>query len=221
MRRIDRPSIVLAAAGVVATAAGAVAIAIALSADRTADHLREVDARFVDDPLATELWETSVRWPATNARDALGVDDDFGFRRAVELFRRADPVVAGNDVPPDAIRVRRGRANAALRRHDLGDDEPPRRSQTANLIGVLAMAAAHDGRLVSQPHFERAARHFRRAIVFDPDNDAAKVNLERLLRRALRLGASTGRLEPPRSNRRRQRPEPRRFAGVSPSGRGY
>ena len=117
------------------------------------------------------------------------------------------------------MRTRRAAAASALERHDLADREHRRRSQSANLLGVLAMANADDGRIVQQPHFERALRQFRRAIVFDANNVAAKRNLERLLRRAVPMGARVG--ERPTSGRKGRARLPRPVAGLSPSGKGY
>ncbi len=157
------------------------ALAVVLSHDlrswRTA--LRDGDARYAQTPAAAR-WSPSTLLPASVSGDLLGVDDDVAARRAIRLFRIADRARGGLDT---ALERQGTRARAELALAQLARDaDLAVASQASDLLGVLAFGdfAAGGGRDADQAG--RAASAFAAAVRLDPENEAAKVNLELVLR---------------------------------------
>jgi hypothetical protein len=191
-------------------------LAVVLSLDvRTwRSSLRDGDARYAESPVAAR-WGASTLLPSALSGDLLGVDDDLTARRAIRLFRLADRARGGLDT---ALERQGTRARAELALADVvrDADDAAVASQASDLLGVLAFGdfAAGGGRDADQAG--RAASAFAEAVRLDPTNEAAKVNLELVLRlfaaRGVRPGASptVGGQGPGR-----------RGAGTGLSGRGY
>jgi hypothetical protein len=107
-----------------------------------------------------------------------GARDDASLRRAIALFRASRPdVPGGNKSAPQVLASLE--SAVLLSREVRGRSTAERRSLAANLAGILFAEDAlfePDG----GPRVARAAALFRRAIVLDPGNGAAKTNLELL-----------------------------------------
>jgi hypothetical protein len=110
----------------------------------------------------------------------LAAGDDVALRRAIVEFRRSRPL------DPASSRTGEGIVASVAAAVPLGllerDLQAPasRRSLAANLQGVMLAEEAvlePDG----DPRIRRALELFRRAIRYDPSNDAAKANLQLLL----------------------------------------
>lgn len=196
-----------------AGAAAFVAIVLALlAADlRTwRDTMHADDLRFRAGNSAPD-WSASTILPRTVAARVLGVDDDRELRHAIALFR---DVNAGSSTSPLQRRHLRGEAEAALA-DVVAQGEATQASQASNLLGILTFADATSSHNSTTP-VERSQSAFENAVRLDPDNSAAKANLELLLRlieaRGSRLGSNPG-------------PGPRvggrRGAGAGTPGRGY
>jgi len=171
----SRPALV--AAALVVLAGLAVVLSLDVRSWRTA--LDDGDARYDETPAAAR-WEASTLLPSSVSGDLLGVDGDLAARRAIRLFRVADSARGGLDT---AVERQGTRARAELALAQLARDaEPQTASQASDLLGVLAFGdfAAGGGRDADQAG--RAASAFAAAVRLDPDNVAAKVNLELVLR---------------------------------------
>ena len=192
------------------------ALAIVMSLDlRTwRSSLDEGDARYAESP-SDARWAASTLLPSALGRDLLGVDDDLAARRAIRLFRVADRARGGLDT---ALERQGTRARAELALADVAReaDDPAVASQASDLLGVLAFGdfAAGGGRDADQAG--RAASAFSTAVRLDPTNEAAKVNLELVLR----LFAAHG-VRPGASPTVGGQGPGRRGAGAGLPGRGY
>ncbi len=156
--------------------AGLALLLLALDIARAERELERDDTRFLAQPRVPGYWESSGLLPLDLGRRVLGLQDDVERRRAVQLFWRAHP----RDItPPTPTRLaERAQAQAALAETDAGGG--PAASQTATLLGVLALLTPPEEAELSQV-LSAAAAAFRRAIAFDPTNEDAKHNLESVL----------------------------------------
>jgi hypothetical protein len=121
---------------------------------------------------------------ADTAKQLLGLGDDLAFRRALALYRSANPnpneqAQFGSDPELPARRIRAQQALTAVSK-----EAPDRRvrSRATNMLGILART----GPTPNDPAEERnqiltAIGLFRAAIKLDPRNADAKFNLELLL----------------------------------------
>jgi hypothetical protein len=156
---------------------GLLLLLLALDVSRAASTIEGDDARFLAQPRMPGYWEDAGVLPFGAGARVLGARDDIAQRDAVQLFWLGRP---RDRSAPDTRRLaERAEAQAAL-----AEAEPkrgPGASQTANLLGVLALLTPPDE--AERPQVVRAAGSaFRRAIVLDPTNDDAKFNLESVLR---------------------------------------
>ena len=149
------------------------------------------DARYAASPAAAR-WSPATVLPSGVSEDLLDVREDVDARRAIQLFRLADRARGGLDT---ALQRQGTRARAELALADVGRAAaPPVASQASDLLGVLAFGdfAAGGGRDPDQAG--RAVSAFAEAVRLDPTNEAAKANLELVLRlfqaRGVRPGAS-------------------------------
>ena len=137
------------------------------------------DLAFKAQPAAERLWKLDTRLPY--AKEALGVDDDLVYRRALRAFavdaRRADN-------PYDFSRPAfRAEAQATLATVERSSDlAPALRSKAASLQGVLTFDEAIADPVNGPTLIRRALGDFERAVRIDPANEEAKYNLEYLLR---------------------------------------
>jgi hypothetical protein len=165
--------VMLVVAGFVA---GLALLLLALDIAGAERQLERDDTRFLAQPRLPGYWESSGLLPLDLGRRVLGLQDDVERRRAVQLFWRAHP---RDNTPPTPTRLaERAQAQAALAETDAGGG--PAASQTATLLGVLALLTPPEEAEVSQV-LNAAAAAFRRAIAFDPTNEDAKHNLESVL----------------------------------------
>jgi hypothetical protein len=202
----------LVLAGVLGIAALAAGL---LAADVHAwrDEVRRDDARFLLVRGSRPNWRADTLLPRTVSGRLIGVEPETDLRRALVLFRRA-----GGPASPFGAQERegeRGAAEAALQPlAEAGDAELA--SQASDLLGVLAFSEPGSGARGAPTPAERALAHFEQAYRLDPENEAAKTNLELVLRllqaRGVRPGANAG--AGPRGTGRRG-------AGSGQPGRGY
>jgi hypothetical protein len=162
----------LIAAALAVVLAGVLAL---LAADVRAwgDTMRADDLRFRLSASRSD-WDTSSLLPSGVSRAVLDVDDDRALRRGVAAFRAADR--ARGFARP---RVR-GAAEAALAEVAAGGGAPAQASQAFDLLGILAFSDSTSSRRATP--VERSLAAFENAVRRDPDNIAAKYNLELLLR---------------------------------------
>jgi hypothetical protein len=161
--------------------AGVGLLLLALDTARLRAAFADDDVRYRSQPEAV-LWQPPAVLPAGVARTLLGVQDDLLFRRAVRGVRLSHPEQPGFSDPTYV--VHRNEASQWLTDIVQSDDDASRRSEAANLLGVLSFADAvadyeNRGRLLSG-----SAGRFRQAIALDPSNEDAKFNLELTLSRS-------------------------------------
>ena len=156
---------------------GVLSLLLALDVSRAAGTVEGDDARFLAQPRIAGYWEDGGVLPFAAGRRLLGGGDDVDQREAVQRFwlaRPRDTSISG----PERL-AERAQAQAALAEAEA--DGGPGASQTANLLGVLALLTPPDQAERSQV-VRAAGAAFRRAIVLDQANDDAKFNLESILR---------------------------------------
>jgi hypothetical protein len=209
MRRIVRLALAAAAVGIAAILA-----LLAVDVARWDRTVARDDLRFAKTPSRFDLWRGDEILPLGFAREVLAVDDDLAYRRAVRTFWRSQPR-AGVQVGPKAV-VLRARAQLLLERIANTDPDRRRRSEAANLLGVLSMTAQRfDVGNRGPKLLERAVTNFRVAVKLDPSNEDAKYNLELFLR-AIAYDPIVGD-EPTGPRHGREAPG----AGISNAGTGY
>ncbi len=181
----------LAAAALVALA-GLLCL-VAVQAWRLPGETRESDRALLGPPRSAAGW-SGLDGPLPTV---LGLRDDRTFRLAVERFllarRNLDPISQG---PAAAVLVST-EAAVLLSRVEHGRSARPVRSRAANLDAVVIGEGAELNGDVAA--LDAAADELRSAIRLDRSNEAAKVNLERLLsgsapESALGRDASSGQL---------------------------
>jgi hypothetical protein len=126
------------------------------------------------------LWSSPSLLPGDPARTVLGLGDALAYRRAVQLFWFSR--VGTN--PETRQDVAQTRVDAQQRLQGLADTAATgeERSDAANLLGVMTVTTPAADNATQTQTLARAALYFQRAIMQDPTNYAAKLNLELVLR---------------------------------------
>lgn len=156
---------------------GLLLLVLALDVWRAHRSVEAGDARFLAQPRIAGYWQDRGVLPFSLGRRVAGLQDDVEHRRAIQRFWLGRPRDGLATTP--ARLTERAKAQAALVATE--PDDPVGSSQTANLLGVLALLTQPD-QAERQQVVRAAASAFRRAIVLDPTNDDAKFNLESILR---------------------------------------
>jgi hypothetical protein len=156
---------------------GLVLLLLALDVARAERRVEGDDARFLAQPRIAGYWRDDGILPFGAGRSLLGAHDDVAHRRAVQRFWLGRP--GRGLTPTPALLAERAQAQAELAQAEA--DGGPGASQTATLLGVLALLTPPDQGERKQV-VRASSGSFRRAIVLDPRNDDAKFNLESLLR---------------------------------------
>jgi hypothetical protein len=147
------------------------------------------------------IWEPHTVLPRAVSRSVLGAGEGVAYARAVqhyELARRSrGPGFLQNPVLP--------KAQFALLRFGQGDRPASDRSHALTMYGVLLYGglAAQDLSVVVV--LDRTIDQFRKAIELDPDNAAAKYDLEHMLRLVQATGGGESVGPPPKRSPRGQR----------------
>ena len=202
---------ILRAVGAVAClAAAALLLLFALEARDWGKRMATDDLRFDASPLPTKLWQPVEVTPFGLTRGVLGIGDDVQYRRAVRLFRLGRPL---ENLTARSFESLRAQAQVSLGDVDQGNDRA-RRSQAANLLGVLDLSLAVQDSSLATTFLADAIGSFRHAMALDESNADARFNLEYALYE-LRSGED----QLPRGTDRPGQPGGR--AGVARPGRGY
>jgi hypothetical protein len=173
----------LVVAAIVAVPLAIVLTVVAIDVLRTPGWVAEDDSRFQSAPLrGSGLWNEPGMF-ATRARlEALGLDDDFAYRRVVALFARLRPgeEATGIDFEKENAWAK---LQFELTTQSRENPDPLLRSELQNLLGVTLLArylyASPDQRSML---LSNAVGAFRAAVEVDSSNDNAKTNLELALR---------------------------------------
>jgi tetratricopeptide (TPR) repeat protein len=134
------------------------------------------DLRYRANPVPGNLWHPEQAAPFGLARDVLGIQDDIDYRRALRSFRLGRPLESNLY----GVKTASLRAQAQVQMAEVADhgNDLPRRSQAANLLGVLGFAMAARDLALRDTFLRDAIASFRQAIALDPTNDDALFNLE-------------------------------------------
>jgi tetratricopeptide (TPR) repeat protein len=134
------------------------------------------DLRYRANPVPGNLWRPEQAAPFGLARDVLGIQDDIDYRRALRSFRLGRPLESNLY----GVKTASLRAQAQVQMAEVADhgNDLPRRSQAANLLGVLGFAMAARDLALRDTFLRDAIASFRQAIALDPTNDDALFNLE-------------------------------------------
>jgi hypothetical protein len=203
-------SVRLAGAGL-CLAAAALLLLFAADVREWGKRMATDDLRVVANPSPANLWRPEEVAPFGLARAVLGIDDDLRYRRAVKLFRLGRP---RENLPGKLPAALRAQAQIALGEIAESDKDDKRRSQAANLLGILSFSLSVRDPSLTTTFLENAVASFREAMAFDESNADARFNLEYAL---YQLKGGQDQL-PKGSDRPGQ---PRGNAGLAKPGRGY
>ena len=174
-------------AAVVLLAAAVFAALLAADVRAWSTAVATGDAVYDATPLSA-TWTASTRLPASLSRGLLGLEEDLAARHALQLYRANVGVRARLD---NAVQVagERAIAETALAAVARGRDTV-RDSQAETLLAVLAFGDFAQGAQTSQA--DQAVSALEQAVKLDPENSAAKYDLELLLRTLEARGTSVG-----------------------------
>jgi hypothetical protein len=176
---------------IVALALGIVLLLLAVDVGRWNTALARDDVRFKFAPTRSDLWQPDEILPLDPAKRLLGIKDDLFYRETLRRFYLARP--HANKWSQTNIDALRSEATVSLAEYIREGKDPKRRSQAANLLGIigLGLAATDDpGQRLRFLLF--ASRSFRGALTMDQTNEDAKFNLELTLRLLRQQPTSTG-----------------------------
>ncbi len=176
---------------IVALAVGVVLLLLAVDVGRWNTAFARGDVRFKFAPTRSDLWQPNEILPFHSAKRLLGIDDDLFYRETLRRFYLARP--HANKWAQTNIDALRSEATISLAEYIREGKDPKRRSQAANLLGIigLGLAATDDpGQRLRFLLF--ASRSFRGALTMDQTNEDAKFNLELTLRLLRQQPTSTG-----------------------------
>jgi hypothetical protein len=179
------------AATVITLAAAVIVLLLALDLGRWQTTLRRDDSRFPAAPTRSDLWRADELLPFHAGRRLFSLDDDLEYRETLRSFWLTDP--EANPFLKSNSDLIRSRALVSLAGFIRASHEPRRRSQAANLLGIMGLGLATTDNQGQRLRFLLyAARAFRGALTVDPGNEDAKFNLELTLRLLKRLPTATG-----------------------------
>jgi hypothetical protein len=144
------------------------------------DAVRRDDMRFVTTPTAVGLWDAPSGPGARVASDLLGLSDDVRFRKAQRLYVRGH-LPATTFGQEKARLAARGGAVELLEQVVAHDSLAWRRARAANLLGILYVEDAREGRELAPALSRQAVRAFTTGARQPEGTDEARFNLEILL----------------------------------------
>lgn len=203
--------IVRALGAVGCLAAAALLLLFAVDARNWGKRMATDDLRFDASPRPTKLWRPVEVAPFGLARGVLGIDDDVQYRRAVRLFRLGRPL---ENLTARSFESLRAEAQVALGDVEQSGNDRARRSQAANLLGVLDLSLAVRDSTLATTFLSDAIGSFRDAMALDDSNADARFNLEYAL-----YELKSGEDQLPKGTERPGQPGGR--AAVARPGRGY
>ena len=178
-------------AAVAALAAGAIVLLLALDVGRWETTLSRGDVRFKTAPTRSDLWQANEILPFHLAKRLLAVDDDIAYRRTLRSFWLARP--HANKWAEVDLDRKRSQATVALANFIRASHNPGRKSQAANLLGIIGLGlAASDDPGQRLRFLLYASKSFRGALTYDQNNEDAKFNLELTLRLLRQQPTTTG-----------------------------
>lgn len=183
----------------------------AADARRWGKRMAADDLRSAANPLPANLWRPRELAPFGVAKGVLGIENDLQYRHAVKLFRLGRPRESLGGKLTAALRAQ---SQIALSEVSETGADRVRRSQAANLLGILSFSLAVRDPSLTTTFLQNAVANFRDAMALDESNADARFNLEYAL-----FQLKGGEDQLPKGS---DRPgDPRGGAGLSKPGRGY
>jgi hypothetical protein len=177
--------------GIVSLAAGVLLVLLAVDVGRWNTAFARDDVSFKFQPTRADLWQPHELVPFHVAKRLLAVDDDLFYRDTLRHFYLAQP--RANKWEHTNIDQIRSEATVTLAAYIREGKNQARRSQTANLLGIIGLGLASTDDPGQRLRFLLfASREFRGALTFDQANEDAKFNLELALRLLKQQPTSTG-----------------------------
>lgn len=125
------------------------------------------------------LWRSPAVLPGDPARFVLGLDDAISYRRALQLYWFS---TVGSSTGGQAdLAGTRAAAETQLQTLATSGATAQERSHAANLLGVMTVTAPANSP-TQKAEIATAIGYFQQAVIADPTNYEAKLNLELLLR---------------------------------------
>ncbi|HEY2072662.1 MAG TPA: hypothetical protein VGG88_03720 [Gaiellaceae bacterium] len=147
------------------------------------------DARFAQSPAAAG-WTADTLLPFDPARSILGLSDQLELRSAARQFEHLQAVGNGIDNGFSESQ-QRGTLEAVLSRLATGPDGV-RDSDAEVMLGILAFADTRQHGAGAPASVDQAVSDFQNAVIDDPANANAKLDLEQLLRYLVAKGSRIG-----------------------------
>ncbi|HET7449714.1 MAG TPA: hypothetical protein VFJ78_03900 [Gaiellaceae bacterium] len=166
-------------AGAVLLVAGLAAVLLASDVRAWRDAVDRGDAVYLASPRAA-TWRPDTTLGGLAAR-LLRADDDLAARRALKLYRAAATTQLRLDNATQVQTARAAAQDALLATHS---------SLSSTLLGILTFGRNATG--TSEDQLDGAVADFTDAVRSDPTNDAAKFDLELLLRASAASGTRPG-----------------------------
>jgi hypothetical protein len=142
-------------------------------------RLTQSDVRFRAQRSHGGLWKSPAVLPGDPARFVLGLDDALLYRDALQLFWFSDVGTStGGQADLAATRIAAETELQTLMNSGATAEE---RSNAANLLGFLTVTAPANSP-TQKEEIATATGYFQRAVIENPHNYNAKLNLELLLR---------------------------------------
>jgi hypothetical protein len=137
------------------------------------------DLRFRAQRSHPGLWRSPAVLPSDPARSVLGLDDALSYRHAIQLFWFSN---VGSSTGGQAdLAATRVTAETELQTLMTSGATAEERSHAANLLGVMTVTAPANSP-TQKEEIKTAIGYFQQAVIADPRNYEAKLNLELLLR---------------------------------------
>jgi hypothetical protein len=173
----------------------AVLVAVAIALGLFARDVRATQRSFARDDLRVAAavpgqpdWRASTTFPFAWSDDLLGLGGDRRLRLAIQEFKTTYNRPAGFDSGQAATRARDA-AEAALAA-SAQDADPKRASLALDLLGLLVFGDSTAGG--GSAAATRAVSDLQQSIALDAANDAAKTNLELVLKLLRTNGSRVG-----------------------------
>jgi hypothetical protein len=173
-------------AAVLAIALGVACVLLASDVRAWNSSLARGDALYASSTRQV-VWTPETRLGGVAGR-LLGVHDDVDARRALQRYNAVAHLRLRLDNALDVQTARAGAQDALTQ--VAADSTGPRAGQALTLLGVLSFGGNATG--AQQDQVDAATSDFVDAIRADPANDAAKFDLELLLRQSAAHGTRTG-----------------------------
>jgi len=176
---------------IVSLAVGVFLVLLAVDVGRWQSAFARDDVRFKFQPTRSDLWQPNELVPFHLAKRMLAIDDDLFYRETLRHFYLAKP--GANKWEHTNIDAIRSEATVKLAEYIREGKSQARRSQAANLLGIIGLGLASTDDPGQRLRFLLfASREFRGALTFDQSNEDAKFNLELALRLLKQQPTNTG-----------------------------